>query len=99
SNCLPAYRTAVSLSDAAISDSGGSAQESPEQILQRAVALHQSGAPEKAIPLYRQFLQMAVALNPNLPDVYWPIKRWATRRQRGRTSSRKLPTPTISVRT
>jgi tetratricopeptide (TPR) repeat protein len=34
------------------------AQESPEQILQRAVSLHQSGAPEKAIPLYRQFLQV-----------------------------------------
>ena len=33
------------------------AQESPEQILQRAVAMHQAGAPEKAIPLYREFLR------------------------------------------
>jgi tetratricopeptide (TPR) repeat protein len=34
------------------------AQESPEQILQRAVTLHQSGNAEKAIPLYREFLRL-----------------------------------------
>lgn len=34
------------------------AQDSPEQILQKAVSLHQSGAPEKAIPLYREFLKL-----------------------------------------
>jgi tetratricopeptide (TPR) repeat protein len=34
------------------------AQDSPEQILQRAVTLHQSGEPEKAIPLYREFLKL-----------------------------------------
>ena len=33
-------------------------QESPEQILQRAVTLHQSGNAEKAIPLYREFLKL-----------------------------------------
>jgi len=34
------------------------AQESPGEIVQRAVALHQSGDPEKAIPLYREFLRL-----------------------------------------
>jgi tetratricopeptide (TPR) repeat protein len=43
---------------AALAASMALAQESPEQILQKAVTLHQSGAPEKAIPLYRQFLQI-----------------------------------------
>ena len=43
---------------AAFAASMALAQESPEQILQQAVSLHQSGAPEKAIPLYREFLKL-----------------------------------------
>jgi len=45
------------------------AQDSPEQILQRAVAAHQSGDPEKAIPLYREFLKLqpdAAQIHSNL---------------------------------
>jgi len=42
------------------------AQESPEQILQRAVTLHQSGDPEKAIPLYREFLKLAPQAPPQI---------------------------------
>src|ERR1017187_5299020 len=46
------------IAGAAFAASMAPAQEGPEQILQRAVKLHQSGDPEKAIPLYRQFLQV-----------------------------------------
>jgi tetratricopeptide (TPR) repeat protein len=41
------------------------AQERPDQILQRAIALHQAGDAEKAIPLYREFLQ----LQPHVAEV------------------------------
>jgi tetratricopeptide (TPR) repeat protein len=42
------------------------AQEGPEQILQRAVALHQSGDVEKAIPLYREFLKLQPQAPPQI---------------------------------
>jgi len=43
---------------AALAASIAVAQESPGQLVQRALALHQSGDPEKAIPLYREFLRL-----------------------------------------
>jgi tetratricopeptide (TPR) repeat protein len=42
------------------------AQDGPEQILQRAVALQQSGDMEKAIPLYREFLKLAPQAPPQI---------------------------------
>jgi hypothetical protein len=65
------------IAGAAFAASMAPAQEGPEQILQRAVKLHQSGDPEKAIPLYRQFLQV----QPQAPRKSGPISapRWPAR--------------------
>ena len=50
---------------AALSASLAAAQERPEQVLQRAIALQQAGDAEKAIPLYREFLR----LEPQVAEV------------------------------
>jgi len=57
------------LAGTALAASMAVAQDSPEQILQRAVTAHQSGDLEKAIPLYRQFLKLqpdAAQIHSNL---------------------------------
>jgi tetratricopeptide (TPR) repeat protein len=54
------------LTGAALAASLAPAQDSPEQILQRAVALQQSGDMEKAIPLYREFLKLAPQAPPQI---------------------------------
>jgi tetratricopeptide (TPR) repeat protein len=69
-------------------------QERPEQILQQAVALHQSGAAEKAIPLYREFLRLepqAAEIRSNLGAALASTGRYEEAITEYREALKRLP--------
>src|ERR1700690_4289334 len=70
------------------------AQERPEQILQRAVALHQAGDAEKAIPLYREFLKLqpqAAEIRSNLGAALASTGRYEEAIAEYREALKRLP--------